>query len=189
MKKYKGCFIGIPLPKKFIKEHRELQRKIKDRCPSVSLAYRDIPHITLCYLNEQLEKEISEIAEIILEGEKWLRDCAIIVGGFGYFNKDFPKVLYLDADAPRSFYKFQKNLAKKLEKYHEPNDRGYNPHLTLARIKNMKAGKGFLHNESKLENLLNSVFWKFTATEVVIFGKDIEKQEGIHKKLRVISLR
>src|SRR5436189_4491765 len=96
MKSYTSCFLGIPLPQKYLKEFGRVSEDIRTIDSSIETVHPQTPHITIYYLNKQSQYVLEEINENIKPFNDILNKVTLTIGGFGYFTKDNPKVLFLD---------------------------------------------------------------------------------------------
>lgn len=123
-----------------------------------------------------------------------MSEIALEVRGLNYFTKDDPNVLFLDVVYPEALVDTRNKIAEALLPYHTSDKIfSFHPHLTVGRIKNTQAQKSFKVNEDRLTVKLNAIQWKFTITEIVLYGVDStispEHQEKLITITRVHGMR
>lgn len=106
--KYKNCFLGIPLPASFFDAYKDLQVRLREIDPSLTLQDPEKlePHITIYYLDEQTEDALSEISKIVEESKDILKGLTLKVGGMDFFQKQEYNVLFLDIVYPKELVIF-----------------------------------------------------------------------------------
>jgi RNA 2',3'-cyclic 3'-phosphodiesterase len=149
----KRTFIAIEISKEFFDDFITIQNKFKS-----ILKKTDVKsfHITLCFLGE-----INNIEQIKEELKKIKKDkFKITLKDTGFFGKP-PKVLWIGIESVEL-----KELSKKIHNVLKiKSEHDYNPHLTLARIKECTDNKAFK------DSLLSIKYDKeFLAEEFILFS-------------------
>ena len=101
-------------------------------------------HLTLRFFGEISEEKVGEIKEK-LETIKARRFEASL-GNLGYFSEEFIKVLWAGVEGEG-----MKELSEEIETIFGKEERGFNGHVTFARIKSIKDKKKFLEFFSGLK--------------------------------------
>lgn len=189
MKNYTTCFVGIPLPLQFQEEFESLLNEIKNIDLSFETVYPFTPHITLYYLSKQSQENIEEISKKIKEITKdFSKKNEIHLGGLGYFNKDNPRVIFLEVNSTEILIKLNQVLAENLQKYSaKDNGNPFHPHLTIAGI-NFSLKNSFFENEEKIKNIFQKINWNFKLSEIAVYGVDSSKFPEHQEKLITFSV-
>ncbi|OGE64642.1 2'-5' RNA ligase, partial [Candidatus Daviesbacteria bacterium RIFCSPLOWO2_02_FULL_36_7] len=147
------------------------------------------PHITVCYLAKQSQSALSEIAEDTKKHLVILKEAKLRIGGFGYFGKDKPRILFVDVQYPPQLQEFNKVISRNLSTYSAvDNDLPFHPHVTLAWVGEPEAQKVFTASLLELSSRLKKVNWSFDITEIVLYGVDSTKKPEYHEKLISIAV-
>lgn len=147
------------------------------------------PHVTVCYLDKQSQFSLNEISKLIESSAIILSKSNLKVGGFNYFTKENPEVLFLDIDYPASLTNFNIKTSKLLMEYcASDNKLPFSPHMTAGRIKSKQAKESFNENKEKLSSRLNMINWNFKVNEIVLYGVDSTKSPEYQEKLIKISV-
>lgn len=189
MKDFSSYFIGIPLPQKYQQDFEDLQVDISQINPLFKTTYPKTPHITICYLGKQSQFALPSIAADVKKHLGILKGAKLRVGGFGYFGKNKPRVLFLDVQYPPQLHEFNKVISTSLSIYSAvDNNLPFHPHLTIAWVGAPKAQAVFKVSELELRSRLKKVSWTFDITEVVLYGVDSTKKPEYHEKLISIAV-
>ncbi|MCJ7450518.1 MAG: RNA 2',3'-cyclic phosphodiesterase [Candidatus Nanohaloarchaeota archaeon QJJ-9] len=132
----KRCFISLDISDEEVRESLEKEQEKLSEWGNNSLTNPENFHITVNFIGEIDEKEISQITASLnsLEAEKF----GVKVKGLGAFpNNDYIKVVWAgvhDKDAKTE--KIAGKVRSKIpEKHVQEND--FHPHITLMRLKNI----------------------------------------------------
>jgi len=95
-------------------------------------------HITIKFLGEVNNKKVKDIKELIKASSQNINSFYLQLSGLKAFpNANYPKVLYINIKrGKKELTEIHDNFDKQLEKFgFDRDERGFNPHLTLARVK------------------------------------------------------
>lgn len=186
--RFTSCFIGIPLPEKYQCEFESLLNKLGQLLPGARLVRPQTPHITLYYLDEQSQDNISGITQTIKKHSGVIQSAPITIGGLGVFEPEFVRVLYAKVEHNNSLGEINRLFRQDLnEFYAEDNNIGFHAHLTLARLPNDAARKAFADQESAIKELLKSINWYYEVSELALYGADSAQETEYHQKLAVVK--
>lgn len=191
MKEYQYCFVGMPLPERYLDEYGKLLVDIKKIDPNLETEDPNklVPHITIYYLDKQPEELIPEIAGVVSGYVSMLRGVSLRVGNLGFFGENNPRVSFLDVKYPGVVCDFNKILAKNLARFTTGDENlPFHPHMTVAKMNTEIAQASFMRNQLQLEERLSEVCWDFAVTEVVLFGVDPAKKPKVQQRLATINL-
>jgi len=95
-------------------------------------------HLTLKFLGETPREKVGEIAEALSRSTAGVRPHELTLGKVGTFgSRNAPRVLWVDlADGVEETGRLQAQVERELAALGFPReDRGFSPHLTLARVR------------------------------------------------------
>ncbi|ADD09135.1 2'-5' RNA ligase [Aciduliprofundum boonei T469] len=168
-------FIAIEIP--FFREIEELQKSIEGRA---KLVEEENMHITLKFLGEIEEKLIEKIKKIVEECK--VDKFKISLQGVGFFpNERYIRVIWIGIDGYEPIVKMAKCIDEKLSKLGFEREKGYVPHLTVARAK----GRVSIMNYDRFKNLK---FGEVDVREVKIKNSTLTPKGPIYEDVAVIQL-
>lgn len=108
--------------------------RVAAREPAVRLVSTEALHVTLVFLGAQPESELEAIGQAVASEARPLDPLA--VSAAAWLPPRRPGVLVADLveDGDR-LSELQAGLTAALAPWHEPEDRGYRPHVTVARVR------------------------------------------------------
>ncbi len=136
MDKRHRVFIAINLPQDI---KRELA-KYEEKYPDVPAKWtsRDNLHITLVFLGEITDVEIADVCNIVRQFCESQKSFAISLKkiSYGPENKLVPRYVWAVGEKSKELQELKNNLENALlEKVRfRPEERGFTPHITMARI-------------------------------------------------------
>lgn len=153
------CFISIDLPHEIVDDLKKIQQQLPKNSKYL-LVDANLMHITLKFFKEINEKEIEGIKETLkkISFSKFkARFDAIDI-----FTPKFIKVVYLSIAPKENFEKIHSLIDKMLSIEGFGEDKGFESHVTLARVKFVKDKKSFVEilneiNLPKKEFLIDSI--------------------------------
>jgi 2'-5' RNA ligase len=157
---------------------------IKDKIRWTSI---DNIHITLVFLGDTEENVIEEIRVMLRQKCTGSGKFKLRLQGFGIFrNMNDPRIIWTGVEASdnliclnESIHSGLKQLAIKME------DRPYNPHLTLGRIKRISDIQVL---KSLVEKYRNSEIQIVSVDEVILYESILQPSGPIYKPLEKFSL-
>ncbi len=138
-------------------------------------------HLTLKFLGEISEKRITQVTEA-LAGIEPFETFPIEVKGLGFFpDARRPRVFWVGVEAPTALERLAGRVEASMEKLgFAPEQRAFNPHLTLARFKAHKpqpALMAFLERQGEL------TLGHFDVSEFFLFESKLTPYGAEYRKL------
>lgn len=125
-------FVGLPVPRSY----RAAFAKLREKYPSLHWHQPDDLHITLRFLGDVEEAQLSDIQEAL--GRVRVNNFGVEASGFDVFDKD-SGVLYCPVLSTRKLNNLVAEITDRLTPLgFNFGMRPYVPHITLARAKNKK---------------------------------------------------
>lgn len=174
------CFIAIDLPVKIKDEIENVQRKFRDYA---SLTKRENLHLTLLFLGEKNDKEISEIKnnlEEICKSKKIIKCKIKEVGVFPNFN--YMRIIWVGLKDDNEILNLQNEISNKLE---FKNDRSFKSHITIARVKSKRHKKEIQKLIKELETFEGS---KFKVKKIKLKKSILTPKGPIYDDLAIFDL-
>jgi 2'-5' RNA ligase len=139
-------FVAIPLPTELKAKLVTLQQEFRQISLDATWVREAGFHVTLKFLGEVQSACIQSIAASITETARRYRPFPLTLRGVGVFpNESHPRVLWIGLeDGMGVLGPLQRELEGNLARQGYPYDgRPFNPHLTLARLKQVKHPREF----------------------------------------------
>jgi 2'-5' RNA ligase len=103
------------------------------REPAIRLVAGDALHVTLVFLGERPAEEVAAIAAVVVGAARQLDPLRVV--GAAWLPPRRPGVLVADLEATAGVMALQVALVEALAPWHEPERRGFRPHVTVARVR------------------------------------------------------
>lgn len=178
---YKNCFIGIDLPEIIRKEYIDLLIELKEMEKHLSIVNADFSHITLLFLESCNDKKIQKIIENTSPILSGLAGISLNIEGFGVFNPNKPRVVFLHVEPRKPLIVMNLQLSKLTN---VAETRPYYPHLTVGRLNTFEAYTSFMKTHNIIGQRLNSVCWEFEISELGLY---VSNEQFTQRKLHSFS--
>ncbi len=148
------CFIAVPLDNELRKNVKEIQKKFKILEGSLKFVKNENLHITVKFLGNVNKTQIERIKQNVRVALKNREPFQIEICGTGVFpSMDYVRVIWLGVENGREeLIKIVKSVDEKLERLGFKREKDYVPHLTLARVKNVR-----VNEKEKLKKLIEEL--------------------------------
>lgn len=174
-------FTAIDLPPAII---RNLAKLIDGLRPHARLRWQtaDHFHITTKFIGEWPENRLDELTGT-LEGVACREPFQIRVRGLGWFpNERAPRVFWAGIEADAGLRELARRIEEALAELGiAREERGYSPHLTLARVKE-PAPLGNLHRA--IAGLSSQEFGEYTADRFCLYLSELRPGGSVYTKLK-----
>jgi len=170
-------FLAIKLPENTLNEILLVRNSLLNDT-KITWERKENLHLTIKFFGERDEETIRKIIEetsLITNAQKPLK---IIFHKFGFFNKEgSPRILYLGLKKNDELKNLFHILESKFEKYGiQKEQRNFNPHLTLLRIKSRIDSLNIFENKT-LQNL------SFTCNSLSLIKSDLTKSGAVYTEI------
>ncbi len=145
-------------------------------------------HLTLRFLGQTSAEQVKKITRSLEKIAFQTGRFPVQLKGAGYFKSNrAPKVLFVDINDAESL----KELAMSIDEEvvmtgFEPENRKFNPHLTLARIKFIKNIESFL---LFIKDWKEKEFQTVQVTEIIYYQSILNSDEPVYKPLGKFKLK
>lgn len=178
-------FISIELPERIRKEiFKEFEKLRGSGFVSGNFVKKENLHLTLKFLGELSEEEISKIKEKLLEVE--FSKLNLCTGEIGFFpSENYVRVLWVDLISEKTKYLKDILEEKLLEIGINKDSRPFSSHLTVVRIKTVKDKEKFLEKlkELKVKKL------NFEIDKISLVKSELTKKGPVYKILEEFTLK
>ena len=181
-------FLAVELPKPILGKIEEVQGDLRSTHADVRWVSPEKIHLTLKFFGNTEESRVDLIFKSIEEPVQNTLPFSIRVRGAGAFpSLKNPRVIWMGlADGKEMLVSLQKEIEGCLEKIgFEPEDRPFQPHLTLGR---MKSSRGREELVRRMEKYTEAEFGVFQIERVVLFKSDLRPSGPIYTLLKVLRL-
>jgi len=186
------CFIAIDIPDEI---RTELARLQKDLAGRVDIRKGDVKwvepegmHLTLKFLGEVPDKQVIEVCKIVENVAARHKAFDYPIRTVGTFGGRSARVLWVGAglDCP-PLLKLQQDLEEEFEQAGWPREgRQFSGHLTLCRIRNVKAGEKLADAAQQCADYdLGAV----QAASICVYESQLERQGPIYTRLGHYALQ
>lgn len=145
-------------------------------------------HLTLKFLGETSEEQSVHIKNILAEFALLQRPVSFIPSGLGYFkSRGMPRVLFVDIKDGEVLQHMAEGIENLLVPLgYKKEERPFNPHLTLARIKFLKNKKQFYHAVETHQYISSNTV---TINEIIFFQSHLKPDGPEYRELAKVSLK
>jgi len=181
-------FLAIELPKPILGKIEEVQGDLRSTHADVRWVSPEKIHLTLKFFGNIEESRIDLIFKSIEEPVRDALPFSVRVEGVGAFpSLKNPRVVWMGLDDGKErLVSLQKQLEDCLEKIgFEPEDRPFQPHLTLGRMKSTQGKEELVRG---MEKYREEEFGAFQVERVVLFKSELRPSGPIYTLLRVLRM-
>ena len=181
-------FLAIELPKPILAKIEEVQGDLRSTHADVRWVSPEKIHLTLKFFGNIEESRIDLIFKSIEEPIRDVLPFSVTVRGAGAFpSLKNPRVIWMGlADGKEMLISLQKQIENHLEKIgFEPEDRPFQPHLTLGRMKSSQGKEALVR---RMERYREEGFGTLQVERVVLFKSDLRPSGPIYTLLKDIQI-
>jgi 2'-5' RNA ligase len=144
-------------------------------------------HLTLAFLGDTEEGRIKTLGTILRQKCTGFGNFEFVLAGAGVFkNYHDPRVIWTGIQSPEKLVMLNSLITEGLrENGFETEDREFNPHLTLGRIKSIEDTNNL---KKILESYSQVVFQTVRVKEVILFESILMQTGPLYKPLGVFKL-
>jgi len=182
-------FIAIDLPAHLLEQINQLQ---KDLIPFTNLLLKwtkpENIHLTLKFLGDVERCKLDEVYKAIREIAYTEVPFTLFINGFGVFpNLKQPRIVWVGIERCESLNNIVHHIEEKLLSLgFESENRPFNPHLTVGRIKHYCSAKESLYLSDVLDSA-KIIKGSFSVTEIILYQSNLKPGGPIYSRLMVGS--
>ena len=184
-------FWAIELSPEIRSALREFQNGIRNRLPAISWVKPESLHLTVKFLGEIGEEQLSSIQQVVEDGVMGCSPFYLKVEGVGGFpNIKQPRVLWVGVSGD---VESLQNLANRVEHGLIPlgfpaESKAFRGHLTLARIKQGNREVGTALAKSQFLDQQN-IFGVLRVHTLSLFRSELKPTGAVYHRLKEIQLK
>jgi len=181
-------FIAIELPPDVRAYLSDCQARLKPAGGDVKWVRPELIHLTLVFLGDVPAESLGDLEAAVREAVAGRGPIALRASGAGRFpERGLPRVVWVGIeDGSGALAALQKSLADATAVFAEKvEDRSYEPHLTVGRV---KSGKDAMALSQAIGALAAAQGPAFEAREVTIFRSDLSPQGPAYTALGRVRL-
>jgi len=186
-------FIAISTPEPIKSEISKVQQFLRETLAGSRISWSNPEqiHLTLRFLGKVAAAHLPDLVLATrLSAEKFasLNLCAVGIGCFPNLRR--PRVIWVgEQDESKQLLDLQKQIQTATQPFtSEPADDRFHPHLTLGRVKEMRAGDAKAL-EKQATILQQKVFGSWQAHEIEIMRSELSPKGARHTCLAAIPLK
>ncbi len=145
-------------------------------------------HLTLRFLGETSYEQVQKINHSLEEIASQTERFSVKLKGTGYFkNKGVPRVLFIKMDEIVKLEILAGLIENEAQKAgFEPEERAFNPHLTLGRITFLKNREMFIQLANEWKEIEFQIVY---VNEIIFYQSILSGKEPIYKPLGKFKLK
>ena len=181
-------FIAINIPAKIRNRLKKIQDELKKSNVALRLVRPENIHITLKFLGNVPVEDIKDIQDAINESVSEFRIFSVSFEKIGVFpNSQYPRVIWVGIEkGAEELSLLNTKIENSLSGFslHQEN-RKFQPHLTLARV---RSGKNCKRLVDTLEELKNIKLGEMLAEKICLMESMLKPQGAQYNTLKTFSL-
>jgi 2'-5' RNA ligase len=145
-------------------------------------------HLTLRFIGETSHCQVSEIIQLLESICEHFKPFQFELKGLGFFkSRNHPRVLFLKGENVGSLKQLAASIEEKIVSLgFENEEKAFNPHLTLGRIKFIDERELFY---SLVNRFVGTHIQVVTVSEVIFYQSILSSGGAIYKPLKIIKLK
>jgi len=143
-------------------------------------------HLTLRFIGETSQEQVTEIIQQLESVCEHFQPFQFELKGVGFFkSRNHPRVLFLNIENDSSLKQLAANIEEKIVSLgFSSEEKAFNPHLTLGRIKLIREKEVFY---SLVNKFINTHVQRVTVTEIVFYQSILDSSGATYKPIKIIK--
>ena len=175
------CFIAIDISEEVRKEIARIEDEIKslEDISKLRIVEPKNLHLTLKFLGEIDDKQVNKVKESLKKVK--IEKFKVKLNKLGVFTPSYIKVVWIDIAPDKEIKELHERIDESLHKIGIKKDKGFESHITLARVKYVKDKKRFMERIKNIKpkqiefEIKNFILKKSTLTSNGPIYEDIIK--------------
>ncbi len=144
-------------------------------------------HLTLRFLGETGREQVSETIKVLESVSERFHPFQFEIKGVGIFkNKMQPRVLFLAIEKNQILHQLANEIWNNLKSPgFDDNEKPFNPHLTLGRIKYIENKDAFYALANKFSD---AKIQQVTVSEIIFYQSVLSSEGPTYKPIKIIKL-
>lgn len=143
-------------------------------------------HLTLRFIGETSHNQVTEIIQQLESIGEHFQPFQFELKGIGFFkSRNHPRILFINGENAGSLIQLAANIEEKIVSLgFSPEEKAFNPHLTLGRIKLIREKEVFY---SLVNKFIHTHIQWVTVTEIVYYQSILDSSGATYKPLKIIK--
>ena len=143
-------------------------------------------HLTLRFIGETSHNQVTEIIQQLESIGEHFQPFQFELKGIGFFkSRNHPRILFINGENAGSLIQLAANIEEKIVSLgFSPEEKAFNPHLTLGRIKLIRDKEVFY---SVVNRFINTHIQWVMVTEIVYYQSILDSCGATYKPLKIIK--
>ena len=169
----------------FIKLYSKLKDNLKDE--NIKWVEQNNFHLTVRFLGVTSSTQVNEIETVIESIGRKYKSFSFDLKGLGYFkSKGKPRVLFAKTEETQALKLLKTEIEDQVEKFgFEKEQRKFNPHLTLGRIKYLNENHKFL---LLIQEFAETEIQKVNVSEIIFYQSILNSTTPVYKPIKTFKL-
>ncbi len=186
-------FVALELPAEIVRELKRLQADLQRTVPEgiASWVRPEGIHLTLKFLGDVPLKQLDALKAALEAAARGQRRFSLHLGGLGCFpNTAHPRVLWVGVEGDlQHLSALQANVEKHIAPLgYPPEERGFSPHLTLARARRgaRREEAAMLGRAAETHHVSQAILWQVEA--VSLMRSQLDPHGAIYTRIHQVVL-
>jgi 2'-5' RNA ligase len=165
-------FLAIDIDEALKEKISLIKKNLEEVCPFIKWTKPDTWHLTLKFLGETKKDKLKNIIKVCSDTFPNYGSFEITLKDISAFpNLRMPRVIFIDTIIPQTLHSIYEDIEDKLSELgFKKEDRKFHPHITLARIKDVKP---FLKQREQITEKFNQIgkeiSFNLNVKEIVLY--------------------
>lgn len=186
-------FVALELPPEIVRELKRLQAELQRAVPEgvASWVRPESIHLTLKFLGDVPLKQLEALKAALDAAVRGQRRFLLHLGGLGCFpNTAHPRVLWVGVEGDlKPLAVLQASVEKHIAPLgYPPEERGFSPHLTLARARRSarREEAATLGHAAETHHVNQTIRWQVEA--ISLMRSQLDPQGAIYTRIHHVAL-
>lgn len=183
-------FLAIDIDNNLKEKIILVKEQLEQILPQIKWTKPDTWHLTIKFLGETKKNKVDEIKKLCKDIAIKYSSFDIILKNISAFpNLRMPRVIFIDTEIPKELEKIFEEIEDKLSVLgFKKEDRKFHPHLTLARLKDIKP---FLKDNEKIIEKIGEIgrkiHFSMIAKEIVLYQSILSSKGPTYTKIETFT--
>lgn len=181
-------FIAIPVDENLKKSILSVQDRLSVSDASIKFVEEENLHFTIKFLGEVTEDVLEKIKNVLKEESEKFESFEIKIAGIGCFpSKNYIRVVWLGVkDGQQTFSALLRSIDDGLVNLGFDREVGYTPHLTLGRVRSIRAKEKL---SSVLASLEDVEIGNMKVNKIELFESILKRTGPEYRELFTVNLK
>lgn len=184
-------FLAIDLDENLKERIKLVKKNLEEILPQIKWTKPETWHLTVKFLGETKKDKLEDIIRICKNIIPQYRHFQIKLKSISAFpNLRMPRVIFIDTEIPEELEKIHNEIENKFADIgFKKEGRKFHPHLTLARIKEIKSF--FKESEKTIEKINKfgeDIYFNLRVNEIILYQSILSSKGPTYIKIETFKL-